>query len=50
VIEDPGLGPITILADSKTSFENIMRLLSNRKNLQFFVKEEDGYTVTIIRA
>lgn len=48
-IEDPGFGSITILVDSKTSLENIKRLLTNRKDLQFSVKEEQDYAVTIIR-
>jgi tRNA 2-thiouridine synthesizing protein A len=48
-IEDPKFGSITILVDSKTSLENIKRLLTNRKDLQFSVKKEDDYAVTIIR-
>lgn len=48
-IEDPEFGSITVLVDSKTSLENIKRLLTNRKDLQFFVKEEQDYAVTIIR-
>ncbi len=47
-IENPGFGSITILIDSKTSLENITRLLTNRKDLRFSVKEEQDYSVTII--
>ncbi len=47
-IENPGFKSITILFDSKTSLENITRLLVNRKDLRFSVEGEQEYTVTII--
>lgn len=47
-IESPGFKSITILLDSKTSLENIKRLLVNRKDLRFSVEGEQDYSVNII--
>jgi TusA-related sulfurtransferase len=49
VIEKPGFESTIVLVDSKTTLENITRLLSNRKDIQFSVEGAVDYTVTIIR-
>jgi hypothetical protein len=49
VIEKPGFESTIVLVDSKTTLENITRLLSNRKDIQFSVEGDEDYTVTIIR-
>jgi TusA-related sulfurtransferase len=49
-IEDPSFGSVSVIVDTKTSLENIKRLLAGRKDLQYSVEEKEDYTVNISKA
>ena len=47
-IEHPSFESLTILIDTKTSLENIRRLLDNRKDIKYAVTEEgEDYIVNV---
>ena len=49
-IEDPSFDTMEVLIDTKVALENIKRLLSNRKDIQYSVEEGgEDYKVTIFR-
>jgi TusA-related sulfurtransferase len=49
-IEDPSFDTMEVLIDTRVALENIKRLLSNRKNIQYSVEEGgEDYKVTIFR-
>jgi len=48
-IEDPLFDELAILVDTKTSVENIQRLVSDRKDIRYTIEEQDDFTINLMK-